>query len=48
MKPESSLAKVLRFVGILFMALTAATTILAGVGTTCVAFNPRATDQKWL
>ncbi len=46
MKPESSLAKVLRFVGILFMALTAATTILAGVGTTCVAFNPTGYGPK--
>ncbi len=40
MKPESGLAKFLRFIGILFMALTAAVTILAGAGTSCVAFLP--------
>ena len=40
MKPESGLAKFLRFIGILFMALTAAVTVLAGVGTSCVAFAP--------
>jgi len=40
MKPESSNAKVLRFIGILFMALTAGVTVMAGVGTSCVAFAP--------
>lgn len=40
MKPESGLAKILRFIGILFMALTAGVTVLAGVGTSCVAFAP--------
>ena len=40
MKPESGFAKVLRFIGILFMALTAGVTVLAGVGTSCVAFAP--------
>jgi len=40
MKPESGNAKVLRFIGILFMALTAAVTVMAGVGTSCVAFAP--------
>lgn len=40
MKPESGLAKFLRFIGILFMALTAGVTVLAGVGTSCVAFAP--------
>lgn len=43
MKPESGLAKFLRFIGILFMALTAGVTVLAGVGTSCVAFAP----TKW-
>lgn len=40
MKPESGFAKFLRFIGILFMGLTAAVTVLAGVGTSCVAFAP--------
>ncbi len=40
MKPESGFAKFLRFIGILFMALTAAVTVMAGVGTSCVAFAP--------
>ncbi len=40
MKPESGLAKFLRFIGILFMGLTAVVTVLAGVGTSCVAFAP--------
>ena len=40
MKPESGWAKFLRFVGILFMALTAAFTVLGGVGTSCAALFP--------
>ena len=32
--------KFLRFIGILFMGITAAVTLLSGVGTTCVALNP--------
>jgi len=43
MKPESGLAKVLRFVGILFMSLTAAFTVMGGVGTSCAALFP----TKW-
>lgn len=43
MKPESGFAKVLRFVGILFMSLTAAFTVLGGVGTSCAALFP----TKW-
>jgi len=43
MKPESRLAKFLRFIGILFMALTAGVTVLAGVGTSCAALFP----TKW-
>jgi hypothetical protein len=35
----------LRFIGILFMGLTAAFTLLGGVGTTCVALNPSAYDS---
>lgn len=39
--PENrSWAKFLRFVGILLMGLTAGFTLLGGVGTACVAFNP--------
>jgi hypothetical protein len=37
--------KFLRFIGILFMGLTAAFTLLGGVGTTCVALNPTAYDS---
>lgn len=37
--------KFLRFIGILFMGLTAAFTLLGGVGTTCVALNPSAYDS---
>lgn len=40
MKPESSGAKFLRFVGILFMALTAAFTVMGGIGTSCAALFP--------
>ncbi len=43
MKPESGLAKFLRFFGILFMSLTAAFTVLGGVGTSCAALFP----TKW-
>ena len=43
MKPGSGLAKFLRFVGILFMSLTAAFTVLGGVGTSCAALFP----TKW-
>ena len=31
--------KILRFFGILFMGITAAVTLLSGVGTTCVALD---------
>jgi hypothetical protein len=37
--------KTLRFVGILFMGLTAAVTLIGGVGTTCVALNPTAYES---
>lgn len=37
--------KALRFIGILFMGITAAVTLLGGVGTTCVALNPSAYDS---
>jgi hypothetical protein len=37
--------KFLRFIGILFMGLTAAFTLLGGVGTTCVALNPSGYDS---
>jgi hypothetical protein len=47
--------KFLRFVGILFMGITAAVTLIGGVGTTCVALNPTAyesmkaiADYQWL
>jgi hypothetical protein len=47
--------KTLRFIGILFMGITAAVTLLGGVGTTCVALNPTGyesmkaiADLQWL
>lgn len=40
MSPNSVLAKILRFLGIVFMALTGGFTLLGGVGTSCAAFNP--------
>ena len=43
MAPNSVIAKVLRFIGILFMSLTAGFTILGGAGTTCAALLP----TKW-
>jgi len=43
MKPDSGLAKFLRFIGILFMSITAAFTLLGGVGTSCAALFP----TKW-
>lgn len=39
------MGKTLRFVGILFMGLTAALTILSGVGTTCVAIDATQYDS---
>ena len=32
--------KFLRFIGILFMGITGAVTLIGGIGTTCVALNP--------
>lgn len=40
MSHNSVLAKILRFVGIVLLALTAGFTILGGVGTGCAAFDP--------
>lgn len=40
-------AKTLRIVGIVFMSLTAAFTLMGGVGTTCVAFNPTGYEGKF-
>ncbi len=37
---RNSNGRVLRTLGIVFMALTAGLTLLGGVGTSCVAFNP--------
>ncbi|MBT3390481.1 MAG: hypothetical protein HN413_08725 [Chloroflexi bacterium] len=49
------MGKFLRFIGILFMSLTAAFTVLGGVGTTCVALGAEKYDTmagivpfKWL
>ena len=40
MAPERGLAKFLRFLGIVFMSLTAGFTVLGGAGTTCAALAP--------
>jgi len=40
MSANSALAKVLRWIGIVLMALTAGFTLLGGIGTSCVALNP--------
>lgn len=40
MSESSALGKTLRFLGILFMALTSGFTLLGGIGTSCVAINP--------
>lgn len=40
MSKNSSIAKLLRFIGIVLMGLTAALTLLGGIGTSCVALKP--------
>lgn len=40
-------AKLLRIVGIVFMSLTAAFTLMGGAGTTCVTLNPTGYDGKF-
>jgi hypothetical protein len=40
MSQNSSIAKALRFIGILLMALTGGFTLLGGIGTTCAALFP--------
>lgn len=40
-------AKLLRIVGIVLMSLTAAFTLMGGVGTTCVALNPTDYEGKF-
>lgn len=40
MSTNSTLSKFLRFLAILLMSLTGGFTLLGGVGTSCVAFNP--------
>ena len=47
--------KFFRFIGIMFMGITAAVTLLGGVGTTCVALNAAnydsmkaIADYQWL
>ncbi len=45
MTPSSGLAKFLRFVGILFMSLTAGFTVLGGAGTSCAALAPTNWDS---
>lgn len=45
MSNNRSFAKIFRFIGILFMGLTAGFTLLGGVGTTCVAVAPKNYDS---
>lgn len=45
MSNNRSFAKMFRFIGILFMGLTAGFTLLGGVGTTCVAVAPKNYDS---
>lgn len=40
MSQNSFIAKFLRFIGIVLMALTGGVTLLGGIGTSCVAINP--------
>lgn len=40
MTHDSFIAKALRFIGIVLMALTAGLTLMGGAGTSCVALNP--------
>ena len=40
MSSNSFIAKFLRFIGIVLMALTGGFTLLGGIGTSCAAFNP--------
>ncbi len=40
MSADSAFAKILRWIGIILMALTAGFTLLGGIGTSCVALNP--------
>ena len=54
-KKEEKMGKFLRFIGILFMSLTAAFTLMGGAGTTCVALAAEKYDSmisiapyKWL
>jgi hypothetical protein len=46
MSINSFLARALRFIGILLMALTGGFTLLGGIGTSCVAFNPTGFGEK--
>lgn len=46
MSHNSFLAKFLRFIGIILMALTAGFTLLGGIGTACAAFAP--TNPSWV
>lgn len=47
MSQNSFSAKFLRFIGIVLMSLTAAFTLLGGVGTVCVALNPTGWEGKF-
>ena len=45
MAPDSGIAKFLRFLGIVFMSLTAGFTVLGGAGTSCAALAPTNWDS---
>ena len=44
---KSTRSKVLRIFTIIFLSLTAAMTLLGGIGTTCIAFNAEKFGPKW-
>ena len=46
MSTNSFSAKLLRFIGIVLMGLTAAFTLLGGIGTSCVALNPNGFSES--
>ena len=48
MEKNSTLAKILRIIGIILMSLTGAFTLLGGLGTSCVAFNPTGFGPRFL
>lgn len=46
MSEKGTVAKILRFIAIILMGLTAGFTLLGGIGTSCVALNPRGFSES--